>query len=166
MSFTKYGRTNNLYDKDNDYYSENASINIQSSQWVIYENSASVRIPCEGGKTYTISVSTSLPLFRIAESNNANILPTQASSPINIVADLTNVSEYTFTTQSTTQVIIFQGSFSLRETWKNSLMFNEGSTALPYQPYKDWANTPHYTRLNGAWQSVASAHEYINGYWS
>lgn len=164
MNFERFGRTANLFDKDNDFYSESAAINIQSSAWISYPNSASVKIPCEGGKTYTISVATSLPVFRIAESDNASILPISAGSPVDIVANLTDATEYTFTTKSTTQVIIFQGSFSLRETWENSLMFNEGSTALPYQPYIGWVNS-HYIRVNGAWQPVASAHERSGGSW-
>lgn len=47
-----------------------------------------------------------------------------------------------------------------------NLMLNYGSTVLPYEPYSTevWHDS-HYIRVNGEWQSVASAHERSGGQW-
>ena len=128
-------KTANLFDKDNDYYRTDASLNVNDRKWIIYSNSASVKIVCKPNTTYTISVPEELPLFRVAESNNKDILPTLQGSPITLVAALSDAKQFTFTTAADTECIIFQGSYSLRDTWHNYLMICEGSATLPYEPF-------------------------------
>ena len=41
----------------------------------------------------------------------------------------------------------------------SNMMLAVGSTVLPYEPYGHIWSDSHYIRVNGAWQSVASAHE-------
>lgn len=117
-----------LFDKSGTVY----QAFLTETQWLNSSDNRSVKIPCQPNTTYTISVSESLPIFRIATSNNADIQP---QNDIDIVIRTTNKSQYTFTTSSTAQVIIFQGSTSMVDIWLNSLMCNEGSQPLPYEPY-------------------------------
>ena len=128
----RYSRTENWFDKNNATVYQ---AYLTDTQWLPSEDSASVKIPCLPNTTYTISVATELPIFRIATSDNLNIQPQNA---VDVVARLANVTQYTFTTSSTAQVIIFQGSKAMVNTWLAELMVNTGSTAKPYQPYLDW----------------------------
>lgn len=128
----RYSRTENLFDKDNATVYQ---AYLTDTRWLSSEDSSSVKIPCQPNTTYTISVTTSLPIFRIATSSNANIQP---DNDIDVVTRLTYETQYTFSTSSTAQVIIFQGSKAMVNTWMAELMINTGSTAKPYQPYLDW----------------------------
>ena len=137
MSISKYHVSNQLFDKDN---ATIYNAYLTSVRWITSADSRSVKIPCQPNTQYTLSVSETLQIFIIAESANADIVPTASISPITVT--YSNISEYTFTTAADTACIIFQGSAGLVNTWLASLMFNEGSTALPYEPYgdsfKDW----------------------------
>ena len=123
-------KTANLFDKDNAII---YNAYITSVQWITSTDSRSVKIPCQPNTQYTLSVGETLQVFRIAESANADIVPTASISPITVA--YSNISEYTFTTAADTACIIFQGSAGLVNTWLNSLMFEEGATAHSYEPF-------------------------------
>jgi hypothetical protein len=136
----KYSRTENLFDKDN------ASIytytNITTTNWT-YDDSQPTkcfRVPCEAGKTYTLSLNTSdtVSTFRIFITDSSNV-PT--SNDKNITGTVVYRGSYsepvTFTTTNETYIVVMYG----RAQFDNLLevtMLNEGSTAKPYQPYLDW----------------------------
>ena len=143
MAIKKYHVSKQLFDKDNTtIYS--AYINT-SDAWVNDSGSYSIKIPCVGNTTYTLSVGLSLPIFRVYESSDNDVEPTSygtGGTPISRITRGENLSQYTFTTAANSVYIIFQGSASALNDWINSLMLNTGSTALPYEPYgnsfKDW----------------------------
>lgn len=115
-----------------------------SGSWIYSNDSKSVKIPCDSGVQYTLTVSNSLAIFRIYESSNQDIIPRYPEDvPIRLTEIYrgTNTSRYTFTTSSTAKVIVFQGSASAYDEWFNSLMLVEGSTApSEYHPYYEWVN--------------------------
>lgn len=129
-------KTANLFDKDNTIvYS--AYINT-SDAWVNDSGSYSIKIPCLGSTTYTLSVGTSLPIFRLYESSDSDVEPTSyatGGTPISRIIRGENLSQYSFTTDANSVYIIFQGSASALNDWINSLMLNAGSEPLPYEPY-------------------------------
>lgn len=118
----------NLFDKNGTIY----EAYITDTQWLPNIDSSSVKIPCQPNTEYTISVTTTLPIFRIATSDNIDIQPNNA---VDVLARLANVTEYTFTTPSNAEVILFQGSNSMLSTWLDELNANLGDTVLPYEPY-------------------------------
>ena len=120
----------NYFDKDN------ATVYLAyltTEQWITSSDSRSVKIPCKPNTQYTLSVSDTLVVFRIAESNDITITPTAAITPITVGSS--NLSQYTFTTSADAACIIFQGSAGVVDTWIENLMLNEGSIALTYVPY-------------------------------
>lgn len=127
-------RTGNLFDKNNTtIYS--AYFNASGS-WLLSADSKSVKMPCQPNTQYTLSVPNSLEVFRVYESNNASIEPLSTSPPrATEITRETNISQYTFTTSSTAQIILFQGSNAAVTEWFNGLMLNTGSTALPYENF-------------------------------
>ena len=127
-------KTANLFDKDNTtIYSAYFDA---SGSWLLSADSKSVKMPCQPNTQYTLSVPNSLTVFRVYESNNSSIEPSSTSPPrATEITRGTNISQYTFTTSSTAQIILFQGSNGAVTEWFNGLMLNSGSTALPYEPY-------------------------------
>lgn len=148
MNFKKFHESKNLFDKDNttiyNAYFDNGG------QWILSDDSKSIKIPCQPNTEYTISVPNSLAVFRVYESDNASITPAPSSSAgIPRATEIirgANISQYTFTTSSTAQIILFQGSGSVVTEWFNGLMLNTGSTPQPYEPYSSevWHDTPYY----------------------
>lgn len=129
-------RTGNLFDKDNaDVY--NAYLN-SDGEWINNNESICVKILCDGGTQYTLSVNEPLLIFRIYEYADDTVIPdkqTDKQPILNMVTRSENISQYTFTTATDTKCIVFQGSYSAFDTWINSLILNLGSTPLPYEPY-------------------------------
>lgn len=127
-------KSRNLFDKDNTTI-YNAYFDASGS-WLLSNDSKSIKIPCQPNTEYTISVPNSLAVFRVYESNNASIEPSSTYPPrVTEITRGTNIGQYTFTTSSTAQIILFQGSNGAVTEWFNGLMLNTGSTALPYEPY-------------------------------
>ena len=127
-------RTKNLFDKSSTVI-YNAYFDASGS-WLLSNDSKSIKIPCQPNTEYTISVPNSLTVFRVYESNNASIEPSSTSPPRTTeITRGTNISQYTFTTSSAAQIVLFQGSNGAATEWFNGLLLNTGSTALPYEPY-------------------------------
>ena len=126
-------RTENLFDKDNTTI-YNAYITDNGS-WLSADDSSSIKIPCEPNTEYIISVPNALVVFRLYEYYDATVTPPTSGVTLSRIIRGTNISEYTFTTSATSNVLIFQGPRSMVTEWFNGLMLNLGSTALPYEPY-------------------------------
>lgn len=145
-----YRNSLNIYDKDNvNFY----NAYLTSTIWLLADDSRSVKIPIDGNTTYTLSTIDPLAVFRISASSNPNLEPTAAGVIAREIVRSSNINSYTFTTNANDSIIIFQGSFSTFETWKNQLMLNLGSTALPYEPYNvvDWYTNHGHDYSSGAW---------------
>lgn len=109
-----------------------------NNMWVNTSTAKSIKIRVEPSTQYTLSIdSPNNSIFRICESDNADITPQSASSAVELTRIVrgTTIKQYTFTTSDYAQCIIFQGSSSSYEQWNSTLMLNIGSTALPYEPY-------------------------------
>lgn len=115
--------------------------------------SKSIKIPCDSGTHYTISIPDNVSVFRIYESSNAAIEPTNSGVDVSRIIRSANIHEYTFTTLSNTKVIIFQATGAELDIWFNNLMFNLGGIAFPYEPYNvvDWYINTGHGYSSGAW---------------
>ena len=102
--------------------------------WEWDGSSRTVKLLCDGNTQYTISIGVTSPIFRISEYNDSTITPS-SSTILNSIVRGENMNEYTFTTAEDTKCLIFQASYAIYDSWINSLMFNEGQTAIPYEPY-------------------------------
>lgn len=145
-----YRNSLNLYDINNvNFY----NAYLTSTIWLLADDSRSIRIPVEGNTTYTLSVSEALAIFRISASSNPNLEPTAVGVSAREIIRSANINTYTFTTNPNDSIIIFQGSFSTFETWKNLIMLTTGSAFLPYEPYNvvDWYTNTGYDYSSGAW---------------
>ena len=115
-----------------------AAVLDANNMWVNTSTAKSIKIRVEPSTQYTLSIdSPNNSIFRICESDNADITPQSASSAVEltrIVRD-TTIKQYTFTTSNSAQCIIFQGSSASYERWNSTLMLNTGSTALDYESY-------------------------------
>lgn len=125
-------RTGNLFDKGNATVYE-AFINVNYFWFSTTDGSKSIRIPVEPDTTYTLSMGVVPAIFRLCESDLED--PTPTGIKVSRIIYSGNISEYTFTTSSTAKFLIFQGSSTVFDKWFNTLMLNEGETALPYEPY-------------------------------
>lgn len=130
-------KTANLYDKDTAYFNNAARIDYNNNLWVTASGSSTLKFQCQPNTQYTLSVLQPLTVFRIALSNDIDIIPTAQGVPIDVIIYDSGLGtdSYTFTTLSDTQCIIFQGNSATSEVWKNGLMLSAGSTALPYEPF-------------------------------
>ena len=127
-------KTANLFDKDSTTI-YNAYFN-SGGAWLLNADSKSIKFPCSPSTQYTLSVPNTLTIFRIYESSNPNLEPISVEG--NFATEITrnsDIKQYTFTTSSTAQILFFQGTNGAVDEWFNGLMLNEGSTALPYEPY-------------------------------
>ena len=134
----KYGRTANLFDKDNatvyDCYV------TSNGQWATGVGNKTVRISCDSNTQYTLSTASTYSAFRITETDSDNI-PSDGSPVSGTLIYYGSGNAYTFTTSNTAKYIIFQANGASLSQWLSELMFNTGSTALPYQPYLDWLHS-------------------------
>ena len=146
-----------LYDKDV-LGIFNAQID-QDGYWVSNNSASCVKIPVEPNQKYTLSIPESAnAIFRISEHSDFNVTPGtgQTVKLDTSVCRSTNMSSYTFTTQSTTHCIIFQGANSSVNAWNNGLMLNTGSYPHTYQSYAYYihADTIYYSPYNSEIYSI------------
>lgn len=123
-------KTENQYDKSTTVI-YNAYLN-ESNIWIASDDSRSIIIPVNGGTQYTLSVPEALSVFLICEASQEPVIGGTYSR---IVRASSAIDSYTFTTQSDTKYIIFQGGKASFDIWFNGLMLNTGSTALPFEPF-------------------------------
>ena len=148
-------KTAQLYDKSDTTTQYNAYLNANGT-WVLDNSSRTVKLRCKGNTTYTISIAESSTIFRISEYSDYD-LQAGGSTILHEIIRGTNLSEYTFTTAADSECLVFQASYALYDSWLNSLMFVEGSTAKPYEPYGWVSSIRIYDGTN--WQN-ATVHEF------
>lgn len=119
-------------------------------------NRTSIFIEVEPSTTYTISLGevvdriTIVGYFNTFDPSNYTIENQKAADEI-INSLVTNVQQATFTTGSQT---VFVGILCGLNTLATDIMFNLGSTALPYEAYDTalkWYATADHMRTSGAW---------------
>lgn len=137
MNFKKYHVSRNLFDKSK--RTDNSRVVYTSGEigalnGVFVSDFTSI----DPNTTYTFNIVSSISgktghLFALYDENK-NFVNTGSH-------EATTATVYTFTTPSDVAYIRFNGDMSSVD----SIMLNEGSTALPYEPYgNSWTNTPHY----------------------
>lgn len=128
----------NLFDKDNTS-SINAYINDSTSKFTSSGTVKTYYIPCKGNTTYTLSKILSNQ-FRVGTSVN---IPAIDGDLLQVWKD-NSATTYSITTNSSAKYLCFcihnsSGATVTEQQVLDSLMINEGSTALPYEPYgKVW----------------------------
>lgn len=139
----------NLFDKDN-VNVINAYIDGTSGVITSDSPSRTIYIPCKSNTTYTISKIVS-SRFRVSYSSSTPAIGTTTSG---IVSDYTNTT-ITITTGANANYLVVwlynsnsDTSITLQQVL-DSIMINEGSTALPYEPYgKVWYITENEIKYN------------------
>lgn len=131
-------RTNNIFDKNNtsEIYLETTLRDTGNWETLSGGSATVLRIPCKSSTEYTIKTTyTGSSVFRLTQTSNA-ATPT-ADNPVesSIIVYTSDIDTYTFTTNSTAKYLLFQVSAAVLSTVINNLMMNEGSSALPYEPY-------------------------------
>lgn len=129
---TTDGYTADNYLKDDGTYGSNASYDT------------SVFIALEPSTTYTLSFSDSMTVYApslcLYASNKTYVRGIKYDGQHSI----------TFTTSATETYV----RLSIQKTYVDSYMLNEGSTALPYEPYDTtlkWYAAADHKRTSGAW---------------
>lgn len=143
--------TAQLYDKSDTTTQYNAYLNANGT-WVLDNSSRSIKLRCKSSTTYTISIVESSPIFRISEYSDYDLQPGDSSIILSNIIRGENLSQYTFTTAADSECLIFQASYALYDSWLNTLMFVEGLTAKPYEPYGWVSSIKIYDGTT--WQSV------------
>lgn len=142
--------TAQLYDKSDTTTQYNAYLNANGT-WVLDNSSRTLKLRCKGNTTYTISISDISPIYRISEYSDYSLQP-GGSTILHEIVRGTDLSEYTFTTAADSECLVFQASYALYDSWLNSLMYVEGQTALPYEPYGWVSSIKIYDGTN--WQTA------------
>lgn len=113
-------------------------------------NARTLYIPCKNNTTYTITKAQAV-YFRVAQFTN---IPAIGDSYISRTKDDT-ANSITFTTTTGNYLAVtywYNSSTNTEQQVLDSIMINEGSTALPYEPYgKVWYITKNIKKitLNG-----------------
>lgn len=154
-------KTAQLFDKNSVEIYEHSSLGTTNS-WA-YDTTATgktIRIPCEAGAQYTLSIDNTLgnTVFRIAaiESENAPVSGQSGQIPCITLFNDGTASQATVTSSSNAKYLIIQFSSAILTDCIDSLMMNTGTTALPYAPY--W---PHsLKKFDGTVWQDATVHEF------
>lgn len=138
MNFKQFGRTANLFDENNLEGGIYLAANGNKYGSIADGVRSSVKIDVLPNTTYTLSAYSEANIaLRILEWADG-VFATQTPK-YNISG---NVS-LTITTTNTTDKLAFNLE-GANGQYADNIMLNEGSTALPYQPYKDWTEIPYY----------------------
>lgn len=126
----------NLFDKDNANIIA-CSMSVSNEVYILNQspNAKSLYIPCKPNKTYTISKVLS-KRFWVGTSNE---IPSGNTTLVNGTFN-NNETSLTITSQNTSNYLVvyyfLNGTDTLTEqAILDSIMINEGSTPLPYEPY-------------------------------
>lgn len=132
-------RTGNLWNPNaENAIVPNSNLPASTNDWRMYEGNAQVfRIKCNASTTYTLSIRDTSAIFRVAYTNSIDIpsLDPLYNVPTSTAVKTTNERTCTFTTDSGTQYILLQVSLLDNEMAAQSLIVNEGSSEIPYEPY-------------------------------
>lgn len=130
-------KSRNLFDKDNADLYEGTSLSVKDKWYYAGGQAIIIRIPCEATTLYTLKITASNTVFRISTVATDDVPSGGNDVVATTIANSDEITEYTFTTPSDAKYILFQGSYAVLSTILNTLMLNEGSTVIPYEPY--WA---------------------------
>lgn len=127
-------KSENLFDKDN---ANTQNIYVYTDDTIVHDNqnTVSVVFPCQPSTTYTISKTIS-SRFAVGYTN---AYPQNGTPAYSISADNT-ATNLSITTGSSAEYIVIFISYTPQETKTtqeiiDTIMINEGQTALPYEPY-------------------------------
>ena len=138
MNFKRFGRTANLFDEANLEGGVYLASNGNKYGSITDGVRSGVKINALPNTPYTLSLysNTNISISILQWSGETYITHTPK---YNVSGNIS----LTIITNSTTDKIAFNVEGANGQYVEN-LMLNEGSTALPYQPYMDWTNAPHY----------------------
>jgi len=107
------------------------------TSWIYAQDSYSIRIPCQPSKTYTISANNSNEsIFRAGVVDSDNIPTSNVPILMYSAKRYTNTNTpIVVTTGANAKYIVVQCGAVQITTTINTLMINEGTTALPYEPH-------------------------------
>lgn len=156
-----YGVSANLFDKNNtstaDGYKANYYVAENGTETSNIGYDISIYIPVKASTAYTLSFSADLSVFAPSIALYDNSKTFISGTKFN------GEHEITVTTTAATAYI----RLSIRKTYVDTYMFNEGSSAIPYEPYgKSWLDRnliSIYT--SGSW-TAATEKIYSGGSWS
>lgn len=173
MAIKKYHVSKNLYENNADDYRNGQYVN---GEWQDTPSRITSQfIPVEGGKQYNITVSgqvAALINFNFFDTNNIWLgnRSTQGLEP----ATTTQTEWYTNVLPSNAAFLCFTYSYygdrslsiSAADMIPLDIMVNEGSTALPYEPYGNtWQSIPYKRYENGEWVEYNDK-KYESGQWT
>lgn len=133
-------KSENLFDKDSaDVYERSTLGNTDEWSYGASATGIVLRIPCYADTQYTLTIGSDVDntIFRISEISTDDV-PIEGSSGGYICHTILSggaINSHTFTTASDTKYILLQVNANVMTAAINTLMLNEGSTALPYAPY-------------------------------
>lgn len=145
MNFKKYHVSKNLFDKDN---ATVKTLYIDSSLGTFHtsSNARTVIMSCEPNTTYTISKMLSAR-FSVAYSAQVPVSGDTANGAIDNHTG-TNITITTDNNARYLSMFIYNSAYDTAtfEDIENSVMVNEGSQPLPYEPYSSevWHDIPYY----------------------
>ena len=138
-----YGRTDNLFDKNNNIVKGYVVNTTGVYKTVSTGLSRSAMIPVTSETTYTITVTSQT--FRIAFYATQPVNNSEAITFSTDDGESYGSHTHTYTAPATaTYMVLFcysengEGQSHTQDEIFNTLMINEGGTALPYAPYYDW----------------------------
>ena len=150
----------NLFDKDNMnilngyLYGNQMNISTARQDRILY-------IECKPNTTYTISRIVKTGSFRVATYNSTIPTPTATATNYTCYNEIDNNSgdSITITTDGSSKyLLVHYGNVSSDSNIQesvNTIMINEGSTALPYEPY----GTGQWCKYNAIGKSVLNGSE-------
>lgn len=133
-------KSENLFDKSLNEVYPNSTLGNEN-QWSYGSGSTGtvVRMACKPNTTYTLSISNSVSttVFRISiiDSDETPISGQTGGLHCTTLVSDGSLRQATITTTSGTKYILFQPQTAAAQDAVDSLMLNEGQTALPYEPY-------------------------------
>lgn len=133
-------KSENLFDESlNEVYPNSTLGNVNEWSYGSGSTGTVVRMACKPNTTYTLSISNSVSttVFRISitDSDEKPISGQLGSIQCTTLVNDGSLRQATITTTSETKYILFQPQTAAAQDAVDSLMLNEGSTALPYEPY-------------------------------
>ena len=170
----KYDRTAQLLDKDNIVDGGAFYPSVTSNKMVASNNTIILLLPCKPNTTYTISrnnvITKRFVMCFLASNAIYDDMP--------IYGDVGDDTALTLTSTSTaeSQYLCFyyaktggSGSSTPEEIQAQlaEVMINEGSIALPYEPYEEWHDITPQQYINSEFVVNANIPEkYQNGLWT
>lgn len=166
MNFKRYHESKNLFDESTAVFGKYIDSNGVEQTSTTGENNHSDYIPVKSGVQYTLAEtkpSYSGIVSAIAWYTSAKVFIQRDSATLPSLAGRTS---NTWTAPSNASYAII--NFYRYQNFENENdMLNEGSTALPYEPYSSevWHDISSYKQAAGSW-ITGTAYERSGGSWT